>query len=285
MNRIVLVFVTGVLTTLLACNAPERNHSASQVVQDSVQPQPTNAQHAHWTYSGEEGPAHWGGLDPVYNLCAAGKSQSPVNIEQAAVKGNSSWKLDYKPTSLQIAHHEHMDEILNNGHTIQVTVDEGSTLTLNGKVYHLKQFHFHTPSEHTINGQQAPMEMHWVHQSDDAALAVVSVLFNESATANKDYEALIDNLPAEKGQKLKVDNLSLDLDVHLPDDNFAWHYTGSLTTPPCSENVQWLVLRERVSLSKEQIQAFASRIGPNNRPVQPLNDRVIQAADLSAEVK
>ena len=285
MNRMIPFYSSGLLLMLIACNQPKSHDSANQALQDSVKTQPANAQHAHWTYSGEEGPAHWGDLDPVYNLCAGGKSQSPVNIEQSAAKGSSSWKLDYKTTSLQIAHHEHIDEILNNGHTIQVTVDEGSTLTLNGKVYHLKQFHFHTPSEHTINGQQAPMEMHWVHQSDDAALAVMSVLFKESATANKDYEALIANLPAQKGQKLEIEDLNLDLDVHLPDDNFAWHYTGSLTTPPCTENVQWLVLREQIPLSKEQINAFSSRIGPNNRPVQPLNDRVIQSADLNAAVK
>ena len=266
--------------------------SCKQGTQSSVE-QPSNADSTaqaasarpvHWSYSEEGGPAGWGTLSPAYALCKDGKHQSPVDIVTSATKGTGSWNLNYKSTTLNIAHTEHMDDILDNGHTIQVSVDTGSILTYAGKSYHLKQFHFHTPSEHTINGQHMPMEMHMVHQSDDGALAVVGVLIKEGKEPNPNFATIIANFPDAKGESKHITDQHLELNLHMPADNYAYHYTGSLTTPPCSENVQWLVLRDMISISKDQIDAFASRIGPNNRPTQPLNDRVVDADDLSGKV-
>jgi carbonic anhydrase len=277
-----LVFVIAALVT--SCNSKPAETAEQNTVSDTVTTAPASARPAHWGYSGNEGPTAWATLSPVYALCAEGKGQSPINIVKTDVKGGANWKLDYKTTSLKIAHNEHMDDIIDNGHTIQVTVDEGSTFSFADKTYNLKQFHFHTPSEHTIDGKNMPMEMHMVHQGDDGSLAVVSVLFKEGKVANENFSKIIANLPNAKGESKHVTDVNLELKVHLPKDNYAYHYVGSLTTPPCSENVQWLVLRDMVSLTPEQITAFSSKIGPNNRPTQPLNERSVSVDDLATQV-
>src|SRR5687768_1296857 len=275
--------ITG--TCMVCCSSKPTETVEESTVADTVQPAPVSARPAHWGYSGNEGPTAWATLSPVYALCAEGKGQSPINIVKTDAKGGANWKLNYKTTSLRIAHNEHMDDIIDNGHTIQVTVDEGSTFSFGEKTYNLKQFHFHTPSEHTVDGKNMPMEMHMVHQSDDGSLAVVSVMFKEGKTANENFSKIIANLPNAKGESKHITDANLELKVHLPKDNYAYHYTGSLTTPPCSENVQWLVLRDMVSLTADQITSFSSRIGPNNRPTQPLNSRTVSVDNLTGQVQ
>ena len=267
-----------------ACNNQPQESAATTTSQDTVAPKPPAARPVHWGYEGESGPATWASLSPVYALCGEGKGQSPINIVKSETKGGATWKFDYKNTSLHIAHNEHMEDIVDNGHTIQVTVDEGSTFTFNNKTYHLKQFHFHTPSEHTLDGNHAPMEMHMVHQSDDGGFAVVAVMFKEGKVPNENFTKIIANLPNAKGETKHVADANLDLKVHLPKDNFAYHYVGSLTTPPCTEGVQWLILREQVTLTADQIKAFSSRIGPNNRPTQALNTRSVDVSDVKGTV-
>ncbi|HEY3404984.1 MAG TPA: carbonic anhydrase family protein [Ohtaekwangia sp.] len=277
---------SAALLVMLACCTSKPAETTSQTT-DSVQTAPTvtSARPVHWGYDGEDGPASWASLSPVYALCGEGKNQSPINIVKTDAKGGATWKLDYKTTSLRIAHTEHMDNIIDNGHTIQVTVDEGSTFTFEGKTFSLKQFHFHTPSEHTLDNVHAPMEMHMVHQSEDGSLAVVGVFIQEGKTVNENFAKIIANLPNAKGETKNLTDVNLELKVHLPKDNYAYHYIGSLTTPPCSEGVQWLVLRDPVLLTKEQIEAFSSRIGPNNRPTQAVNERVVKVDDLVGQVK
>jgi len=280
------ILVLGIGVALMAsCNSKPAETTEQTTVADSVKPAPVSARPVHWGYTGEDGPTAWATLSPVYALCGEGKGQSPINIVKTDAKGGVNWKLDYKTTSLRIAHNEHMDDIIDNGHTIQVTVDEGSTFSFGDNNYSLKQFHFHTPSEHTIDGKNMPMEMHMVHQGADGSLAVVSVLFEEGKVANENFSKIISNLPNAKGESKHITDANLELKVHLPKDNYAYHYLGSLTTPPCSENVQWLVLRDKVSLTADQINAFSSRIDPNNRPTQPLNDRTVKVDDLVGQVK
>lgn len=244
-----------------------------------------SARPVHWSYEGDAGPGSWASLAPVYALCGEGKNQSPINIENTHVMGGKKWSFNYGSTSLRIAHNEHMDDIIDNGHTIQITVDEGSTFTFDGTTYHLKQFHFHTPSEHTLDGMHLPMEMHMVHQSEEGSLAVIGILFREGSIPNENFAKIITNLPNAKGETNHITDTALELKIHLPKDNYAYHYTGSLTTPPCSENVQWLVLREMVSLSGDQLEAFSSRIGPNNRPTQALNGRTVLQDDIVGTVE
>ncbi|WP_077348861.1 carbonic anhydrase [Algoriphagus sp. A40] len=273
------------LAFLGSCNSKPAETTADAVTTvDTIASTPVSARPAHWGYEGEDGPAAWATLSPAYALCGEGKGQSPINIVKTDAKGGANWNLDYKTTSLRIAHNEHMDDIIDNGHTIQVTVDEGSTFLFGDKAYDLKQFHFHTPSEHTVDGKNMPMEMHLVHQSGDGSLAVVSVLFNEGKVANENFSKIIANLPNAKGESKHITDANLELKVHLPKDNYGYHYVGSLTTPPCSEGVQWLVLRDMVSLTADQIAAFSSRIGPNNRPTQALNERTVEVDDLVGQI-
>jgi carbonic anhydrase len=286
MKYILILSVSIWCILLWSCtNKPKENDETTTHAVDSTPVQQTSARPVHWGYEGENGPTKWASLSPVYSACGEGKSQSPINIVKTDTKGGARWKLDYKTTSLRIAHNEHMEDIIDNGHTIQVTVDEGSTFTFGDKIYSLKQFHFHTPSEHTIDGEHAPMEMHMVHQSEDESLAVVGVLFTEGQVPNENFAKIVANLPNAKGESKHINDINLELKVHLPNDNYAYHYVGSLTTPPCSEGVQWLVLRDPVSLTTEQITAFSSRIGPNNRPTQPVNDRTVMVDDLVGQVE
>lgn len=272
--------IMSILTIALLVQCSTKPKEESQTTFTPAAATPASARPVHWGYAGEDGPANWASLSPVYALCGEGKNQSPVNILKADAKGGATWKLNYKTTSLRIAHNEHMEDIIDNGHTIQVTVDEGSTFTFDGKMYSLKQFHFHTPSEHTLDGRHAPMEMHMVHQSEDGSLAVIGILFQEGKEPNKNFEKIIANLPDARGESKHIADVNLELQVHMPKDNYAYHYVGSLTTPPCSEGVQWLVLRDPAYLTADQIAAFSSRIGPNNRPTQSLHDRQVKVDDL-----
>ena len=273
-----LVIIAGILS----CNSNSTTGPGSTPEDSSTVPvASTSARPVHWSYSEEGGATGWGNLTPVYALCGSGKSQSPINLLQHAGKGNHDWKVEYKTTTLQISHNQHVDELINNGHTIQVTPQEGSTITYSGKIYHLKQFHFHTPSEHTVDGKHSPMEIHLVHQADDESLAVIGVLVKEGKH-NSNFDQLIKHLPNGPGEKKTHDSIDVDINVNVPKDLYAYHYVGSLTTPPCSENVQWLVLRSPISMSNEQITAFSSRLKNNNRPTQPVNERTLTIDDIAA---
>lgn len=265
----------SILVLLAACDkaaqgpaAPGAEASASEAAHEGT------ARPAHWGYEGPDGPEYWPALNPAYAACGQGKTQSPIDIVKTAGGEVNSWKFDYKTTALKIAHHEHVTDIVDNGHTIQVSVEGGTTITTDRGMYTLKQFHFHTPSEHTVDGAHFPMEMHFVHQNAEGKFAVVSALFQEG-TENESLAKLIPHLPKAKGEKAHLPEVQIDLALHLPKSRAAYTYMGSLTTPPCSEEVEWLVFRDPLTASKAQLEAFASRLSPSNRPTQPLNGRVI----------
>lgn len=231
-----------------------------------------------WGYEGVVGPDFWGGLSTNYITCSAGKSQSPINLVDTVAM----------PTDLEnIAFHYDETEllVLNNGHTIEVEYDEGSFIELDGIEFDLAQFHFHAPSEHMINGRQFPMEMHLVHKSADGQLAVVGLMIQEGQD-NEGFADLIANLPAEANEETHTD-AHLIVDALLPKNRVTYRYSGSLTTPPCSEGVRWNFLTTPIELSREQIERFRDVIGEsccsfNNRPVQPLNGRTV-LVDSSAD--
>ncbi|HEV2840366.1 MAG TPA: carbonic anhydrase family protein [Chthoniobacterales bacterium] len=246
-------------------------------------PSPRSAEQTHpphWSYEGKHGPEKWGSLDPAYAVCDKGKEQSPIDIAKAGAGTANPWTINYRPTSLKIVHHEHVVDIVDNGHTIQVNVDEGSTLTTSRHTYQLKQFHFHSPSEHTVDGKSFPLEVHFVHQSADGNFAVVGALFAEGPS-NENLAKLIANFPKAKGDTVRLPEVKLDLRLHLPANTAAYTYMGSFTTPPCTENVEWLVFRESILASREQLRAFAARLSPNNRPVQPVNGRPITTTTVT----
>jgi carbonic anhydrase len=223
-----------------------------------------------WSYEGDTGPAHWAELKPEYALAKTGKRQSPIDIVPAAAtkRDGAPLALAYQPTSL---------EILNNGHTVEDDYHGGGKLTIDGHEYALAQFHFHSPSEHTIAGRHSPMEMHLVHKDAAGKLAVVGVLIDEGA-AHPELERLWKHMPATPGRTESVPGEQVDATKLLPASLASYRYSGSLTTPPCSEEVAWFVLQTPIQASKSQIEAFRRVIRDNNRPTQPLNGRTVTAS-------
>jgi carbonic anhydrase len=219
----------------------------------------------HWSYSGAESPAHWGSLDPKYSACSLGHKQSPIDIADAKPGELPALTFDYKTTPLNI---------IDNGHTIQVNVAPGSTLSVGGKTYSLKQFHFHHPSEEHVDGKGFPLVAHLVHQDSEGHLAVVAILFKEGQ-ANALINSLWSNIPANKGKAEDVPSVSVQALDLLPGEHGYFTYTGSLTTPPCSEGVTWYVLKSHPTVSTQQIATFSKIYPLNARPIQARNGRSI----------
>ncbi len=217
-----------------------------------------------WGYKGNTGPGYWFELAPDFALCGEGKAQSPIDIRDA---------VETDLVDIDFHYGEAASAIVNNGHTIQVDVAAGSAIVYNGIGYDLLQFHFHAPSEHTIAGEAAPMEVHFVHSDPNSgALAVVGVLLTAGEADNEAYAPVLDAMPAEVGEPQALSS-PLALDALLPEAKGYYAYQGSLTTPPCSEVVRWLLLDTPVALSVEQIAAYTSLYDSNARPVQPLGKR------------
>lgn len=218
-----------------------------------------------WGYEEHNGPEHWGDLDAAYGLCKLGRRQSPVDIV-GPVHDSSIGPLGigYRQTNVVV---------LNNGHSIQVNCDPGSTLAYAGKKFELLQFHFHSPSEHLIEGRSYAMEAHFVHRSPLGEFAVIGVIM-EPGEENPILASFWQQAPAGGGTKETGTRINpaelLPFDVHF------YAYTGSLTTPPCSEGVEWIVMKEPIAVSREQIDHFLALIGENIRPVQPLHGRLIR---------
>jgi carbonic anhydrase len=226
---------------------------------------PVLASSAHWGYTGHTSPEYWGELSLEYQLCATGKNQAPIDL-------HAMLEADLKP--LRIAYTAGGDEVVNNGHAIQVNYQPGSTLDVDGHVFELKQFHFHTPSENTIEGESFPMEMHLVHLDEAGNIAVIGVMFTEGEE-NAELAKAWSVMPKQADQKASP-SATLDASALLPANPDYYRFNGSLTTPPCTEGVTWIVMKEPVTVSAEQVETFAHVMHhPNNRPVQPLNARPV----------
>ncbi len=222
--------------------------------------------HAHWTYTGEAGAAHWGDLSKDYHLCKMGQNQSPVNINQSEAHATGSPSVKREPANVPY-------ELTNNGHTIQATpLEFGNSLKLNDKEFILRQFHFHTPSEHTFKEHHYPMEIHFVHQNATGQLAVLGVM----VAAGAENPALVPFVQSklEKDAKVKLAQ-ALDIQSLFPQNTAHFRLNGSLTMPPCSEGVNWVVYTTPIHASQAQIDALRAVMGENNRPVQPINARLI----------
>lgn len=221
----------------------------------------------HWTYDGDHGPATWGEMSEDFAACKAGHMQSPVDLGGAMFTNGLSVKTDYKPSALTL---------LNNGHTVQVTFPEGSTLSNGISRYKLLQVHFHTPSEETVYGIPYPMVAHFVHIDYAGNLAVLAVLFEEGAP-NPELAKIVQAAPPVESPARTVPGVKLDATKLLPTNLAVFRYEGSLTTPPCTEGVRWHVARHRVTASAQQIAALHNIMGDNARPTQPLYGRVLVA--------
>jgi carbonic anhydrase len=283
-RSVALAWAAAFVLGAAACTsseAPKAEPAKPSSPQVATRPVAAPAGVPHWTYEGEEGPASWGKLSPDFGACTAGRSQSPIDIGKTKSASLPELRAAFRPAELKIAHHEHHADAINNGHTIQVNYTEGDKLTVGDATYELVQYHFHSPSEHTIRGKHSPMEMHLVHKSASGDLAVVGVLIEEGAH-NAAFDPVWSNLPKAKGVESHFEHVKVNVDDLLPKTRTTWRYDGSLTTPPCSEGVKWLVMTTPIRLSPAQIRSFTELVNGNNRPVQPLNGRVV-ATDRVAE--
>jgi carbonic anhydrase len=218
-----------------------------------------------WSYSGPTGPESWGSLSTEYAECSEGSEQSPIDLGAGAGT----------PPSLEVEYGTSALELTNNGHSVEAAVEGDNTVSLDGTPYTLDQFHFHAPSEHTIEGEVLPLELHFVNLGEDGSPAVLGVLVREGEE-NPAWTAFTDALgqTVDEGDTAKVGET--DLAALLPADpagSERWSYPGSLTTPPCSEGVAWTVFAAPIEMSAEQIAAFTAAYDGNARPVQPLGDR------------
>ncbi len=220
----------------------------------------------HWTYTGETGPTRWGDLSPMFSMCKKGRSQSPINITGTERKNDDQIAFHYGSSPFRL---------VNNGHTIQSNSNAQSYIQIKGKKFSLLQFHFHSPSEHRINGRRYGMELHFVHKNTIGQLAVIAVLLKKGKE-NYALNKLWDYIPYEVNRE-KVVGTKIEAADFLPRNGSYYHYMGSLTTPPCSEGVNWYVLKSSIEVSQNQINKFTNLIRFNARPVQPLNGRVINA--------
>ncbi len=220
---------------------------------------------SHWGYSGEEGPDMWGSMKEEFRVCSTGVSQSPVDIPKKTQKLKNDIHLDWQSEK---------GSVVNNGHTIQVNLPGRSRALIAGQSYTLKQFHIHTPSEHQVSGLSYPMEVHFVHSTSEGRLAVLGV-FVEIGSPSQEFGKIMPYMPAKSDSPATETSL-LNLASIVPKDLSVFRYSGSLTTPPCSEGVLWSVLSEPVEMSTDQVTAFRRLFSINARPVQPLGARAFE---------
>lgn len=223
---------------------------------------------AHWSYEGETGPLRWGKLNPAWAKCDSGNRQSPIDIRDGI-------KVDLEPVVFEYAASGF--NVVNNGHTVQVNVAPGNRFTLTGRTYELQQFHFHRPAEEKVDGKGFDMVAHLVHKDEEGRLAVVAVLIEEG-TQHAGIQTVWNNLPLEKHEPL-VPVIQFDPVLMLPQRRDYYTFMGSLTTPPCSEGVLWIVMKEPIKASKHQLDIFARLYPMNARPVQALAGRLIKESN------
>lgn len=220
---------------------------------------------AHWDYGSIAGPSHWGELSPEFRACTTGHRQSPIDIRNTERRELPHIVFDYKPSRLRI---------VDNGHTVMINYAPGSYVVVGDQRYQLKQFHFHRPSEEKINGKAFDMSAHLVHVNSEGKLAVVAILL-EAGEDNGLIRELWKDLPKEKAKEEVLDRVQIDLSQILPQDRSYYTFAGSLTTPPCSEDVTWIVLKHPTSISSAEIEQFSHLYRNDARPTQPRYDRAI----------
>ncbi len=274
-------FATVLLGTLGALFALACGKTTGDRLAETPKPEEHSATpaHVHWGYEGADGPQAWGSLDPKFVACAEGQSQSPIDLDAKGAGEHPPMATKYGGAELRIVHHAHLASDVNTGHSIQVNFAGGDTLVLGNDRYALAQFHFHSPSEHTVQGVSFPMEMHLVHKAADGRLAVVGVFIAEGAH-NAAFDPIWRNLPQQQGVEQHLEDVEFDIEALLPKNRSAYRYEGSLTTPPCSEGLAWSVCTEPIQLSAEQIATFRKVMHGNNRPVQPLHGRSVSVSAL-----
>lgn len=223
---------------------------------------------AHWSYEGAGGPESWGALQPEFATCSTGTRQSPIDITDGIKVELDAVQFNYRPSNFRV---------IDNGHTVQVNVAVGNTIEVTGKRYELVQFHFHRPAEERVDGRVYDMVAHLVHKDPDGRLAVIAVLMDRGQ-AHPMIQTVWNNLPLERGEEIGG-TAQINLAALLPANRTYYTYMGSLTTPPCSEGVLWMVMKEPVQVSTEQIAIFSRLYPMNARPLQAMSGRLIKESN------
>ncbi len=283
MKTVILISTCAVTVLAFSCKSQnEKEHKTDremEVVDEVVvdnqgnmlevkEVTPVNHEKPHWNYEGETGPEHWAEFERDSDC--GGQFQSPVNIISVNAQADSS----LKPLDIHYSAETKIHEVINNGHSIQYNFDSGDYINYKGDTYKLKQIHFHEGSEHTINGIRYPLVIHMVHVNDNNQFLVLAVMAKEGVNS-KPFTFLENYLPLEKGESKAV-NASFNLNENLPDNKGYYHYIGSLTTPPCTEGVNWFVFKNPITVSLDQVKMLRNLMPLNNyRNEQPLNGRKI----------
>ena len=226
-----------------------------------------------WGYEGAIAPANWARLKWEWALCELGVHQSPIDLSDANEVLFTDLEVFAGAVDMDVKRRIEVLDVLDNGHTVQYTPTANISLDVDGEVYELLQFHFHAPSEHTIEGRRFPLESHFVMGSEEGHLLVIGYVFEEGA-ANPDFEPVIEALPKGLGDSRRAQGDFQVQDIKPLQERF-YAYPGSLTTPPCSEGVRWLVSAEPLQMSAQQLAAFDAVLHDNNRPIQPRHVRVV----------
>ncbi len=248
------------LVSLVLLNACKKENESLQIAE--------NENHKHWSYEGETSPEHW--IEIERNSDCGGKRQSPINIidiKTIAVDSAKTLKVSYSPETI-------LNKVENNGHSVQFDFNEGDSINYKGETFHLKQIHFHEPSEHNINGVKYPIEIHLVHQSNSKKLSVISILCIEGEESQL-FEFFESYLPIEINEFKEI-NKVVNLSDLFPKEQSFYSYNGSLTTPPCTEGVNWIVYKEPIIISLEEVLKLKKNMPLNNyRNEQELNERKV----------
>ncbi|MDP1596710.1 MAG: carbonic anhydrase family protein [Methylotenera sp.] len=245
--------------------APQNKSEPAQLAKAKEKSEKPVAHTANWTYEGKEGPENWGKLKPEFVTCNTGRNQSPINIEDT---------VDASMKPLKLLQKFPVKDIVNNGHTVQANFKIGNILAIDNMSFQLKHVQFRAPSENTIKGKSFPLEAHFVHADAKGNLSIIAVMFKEGKS-NIGLEKLWKQIPSDIDKPVNLKSRVLASEM-VPANQDYYRFSGSLTTPPCSEGVRWLLIKTPMTASNSQIEAFKSVLKhPNNRPVQPLNGRVI----------
>lgn len=266
-QKLSFIAISIALTFLVSCNYKNSSDNEKTAKIEKEQILKKDCNDVHWSHhEGEDGPKNWKNLCDGFYGCG-GSAQSPINI----VTSNT---IDGKELASPVFNYgQSKVDIINNGHTVQFNVDGKNMINLNGKEYKLLQFHYHALSEHTIDGKYFPLEVHFVHQHSDTDYAVIGIIFVEGKK-NELFSKFLDKFPTTNGEYKSED--MIDLMSLLPENKSYYNYKGSLTTPPCSEVVNWYVLKNHTEASKEQIEVLSKILNNNYRPVMPLNNRKVE---------
>ncbi|MGQ0710375.1 MAG: carbonic anhydrase [Rhodoferax sp.] len=248
--------------------SPKPVRAAAKPAPAPAAPAPEQHGEVHWSYEGENGPTQWGQLKPEFNVCAIGKRQSPINIDEGQTLQGPAEPISFSYSASNAT-------VTNNGHTVQVDVQGDNFITVRGISYRLLQFHFHTPSEEQVNSTRFPMVAHLVHKNDEGQLAVVGILL-DAGLPNTLIDKVWTYMPLDAGDRVRMPREALNLNELLPSDQRYYQYIGSLTTPPCTEGVLWLVMKQPVQISRNQLRLFRQLYPFNARPVQPVNGRPVR---------